>query len=318
MAKGEVPRIKLGSDVDIPIIGLGTWKSEPNEVKSAVKDAIDIGYRHFDCALAYENEAEIGDAIREKIEEGVVERKDLFITSKLWNTYHTRKRVVDCLKRTLSDLQTEYVDLYLIHWPMGYKEGDVIFPKDSNGKFVTSDVDYIETWKGMEDVCRDGLCKSIGLSNFNSQQIQRVLSIAEIKPVVLQVECHPYLNQEKLLAFCKEHKLALTAYSCLGAPARPWVTASDPVIMEDPVIKELAAKHNKSPAQICLRFQIQRGVIVIPKSTTRSRIESNFQVFDFKLSDADMSAIRSLDRNYRAVQLEWVKDHQYYPFAIPY
>uniref|UniRef100_T1J1D6 NADP-dependent oxidoreductase domain-containing protein n=1 Tax=Strigamia maritima TaxID=126957 RepID=T1J1D6_STRMM len=312
--KISVPRVKLSNDAEIPIIGLGTWKSEPEAVKNAVKDAIDIGYRHFDCALAYENEDQIGDAIKEKIDEGVVVRKDLFITSKAWNTYHPRKLVKDGLKNTLSNLKMEYLDLYLIHWPIAYKEGTELFPKDESGKIVTSDVDYLETWKGLEDCCREGMVRNIGLSNFNSVQIQRILDICEIKPVMLQVECNPYLNQEKLFQFCKDKKLALTAYSCLGSPARPWVQASDPVLLNDPVILNLASKHSKTSAQICLRYLIQRGIVVIPKSTNRGRIESNFNVFDFELPEEDIISIKSLNRNFRAVALEWIKDHPHYPF----
>jgi len=208
----------------------------------------------------------------------------------------------------------EYIDLYLIHWPMGYKEGGELFPEDEGGKTATSDVDYLETWKGLEDCCREGMVRNIGLSNFNSVQIQRVLDNCEIKPVMLQVECHPYFSQEKLFQFCKEKQLGFTAYSCLGSPARPWVQASDPVVLDDPVIQNLASKHSRTTAQICLRYLIQRGMVVIPKSTNRGRIESNFKVFDFELPEDDMIAMKNLNRNYRAVALEWVKEHPYYPF----
>jgi len=318
MAKVAVPKIKLSNDYEVPQIGLGTWKSDPKEVVQAVKDAIDIGYRHFDCALVYENEAEVGRGVLEKIAEGVITREDLFITIKVWNTYHSRERVMEGVRRSLANLQTPYLDLCLIHWPMGYQEGDALFPKNDKDEFLYSDVDFTETWQGLEDCCKDGMVRSIGLSNFNSQQIQRVWDIAEVKPVMLQVECHPYFNQKKLINFCKEKNIAVTAYSCLGSPARPFANKGDPVVMEDPVIKDIAKKLQRSPAQICLRYQIERGVIVIPKSVHSDRLQSNFEIFDFKLSPDQMKAIDGLGKDIRMLSLNWVQSHPHYPFSVEY
>ncbi|GFS35541.1 aldo-keto reductase family 1 member A1 [Trichonephila inaurata madagascariensis] len=235
----QVTNVKLSNGKEMPLIGLGTWKSKPGQVLEAVKVAIDIGYRHIDCALAYQNETEVGQAIKAKIDDKTIKREDIFVTSKLWNTFHRRE-----------------------------KEGAELFPKNEKGEMLTENIDFKETWKGMEEVYEKGLVKSIGLSNFNSEQINTILSICKVKPVVLQVECHPYLNQNKLIELCAKHDIAVTAYSPLGSPDRPWVKPDEPSVMADPRIKQLAEKYNKSPAQILLRFNVQRKVIVIPKSVT--------------------------------------------------
>lgn len=301
----KTPLVNLSNGKSVPIVGLGTWKSKPGEVKQAVKDAIDAGYRHFDCAFIYQNENEIGEALQEKIGDGSVKREDLFITSKCWNTFHSRDKVFECLKKSLSLLKLDYLDLYLIHWPLGYKEDGELFPKDENGKFLYSDIDYLETWKAMEDCHKKGLVRSIGLSNFNSVQIKRICSNATIKPVMLQVECHPYLTQSSLIEFCKDLNIAVTAYSPLGSPDRPWAKPDDPQLLEEPKIKEIGNKYNKSSAQVLLRYQVQRGVIVIPKSVTKQRIISNIQLFDFELTPEEMETITSFNRNYRVCHLSW-------------
>ncbi|XP_019868165.1 aldo-keto reductase family 1 member B1 isoform X2 [Aethina tumida] len=309
-----IPRVKFNNGLDIPIFGLGTWKSKPGEVEQAVKYAIDIGYRHIDCAHVYANEKEVGNAIAAKIKEGVVKREELFITSKLWNTYHSQNLVEKAIKQTLSDLQLSYLDLYLVHWPLGYQEGGDNFPKDDKDQIIFSDVDYVETWKGMEGVCEKGLTKSIGLSNFNKRQIERVLSIATIKPVTNQVECHPYLNQRKLIDYCKTKGITITAYSPLGSPDRPWAKPDDPHLLEDPKLKQLADKYKKSPAQILLRYQVERGIITIPKSVTKSRIQQNFEIFDFSLSKDDMAYLDSFDCNGRLCPMTAGLGHPHHPF----
>ncbi|KAK7574430.1 hypothetical protein V9T40_011621 [Parthenolecanium corni] len=314
----NVPLLTFNNGKKIPILGLGTWKSKPGEVTQAVKDAIDAGYRHIDCALAYGNEKEVGEAIKQKISEGVVKREELFITSKLWNTFHRADLVKDGIQKSLSNLGLKYLDLYLIHWPMAYKEDGELFPKDKNDQIITSDVSYIETWKAMEKLVDEGLAKSIGLSNFNSQQINEVLAIAKIKPVTNQVECHPYLNQKKLKEFCESKGILITAYSPLGSADRPWATKDDPLLLEDPKILALAEKYKKTSAQIVIKYQIQRGVIVIPKSVTKSRIVSNFDVFDFTISDEDIKVMDSFDNGGRFCHLSWMKDHKYYPFTIEF
>lgn len=310
----KVPRVKLNNGLSIPILGLGTWGSPPGEVAQAVKDAIDIGYRHIDGAHVYQNEHEVGEGFNAKIKEGVVQREDLFITSKLWNTFHRPELVEGACRTTLKNLGLAYVDLYLIHWPMGYKEGDELFPSDANGKTAYSDVDYVDTWKAMEKLVELGLAKSVGISNFNSKQVERVLAAAKVKPVVNQVECHPYLAQTKLSAFCSGKGLVITAYSPLGSPNRPWAKPEDPMLMEDAKIVAIAKKYKKTPAQILIRYQIQRGHVVIPKSVTKARIQSNFEVFDFELTEDDMKHVTSFDCNGRLVPITSAAGHPYHPF----
>ncbi|MCL4131936.1 UNVERIFIED_CONTAM: hypothetical protein GTU68_013220 [Idotea baltica] len=318
MSAASVTQVLLNNGRSMPILGLGTWKSKPGEVTQAVKDAIACGYRHIDCALVYGNEPEVGEAIKAKIADGTVKREDLFITSKLWNTFHSKELVLPTLQTSLKNLGLDYLDLYLIHWPMGYQERKELFPRDENGKIVYSDVDYLETWSGLEELVSKSLCKSIGVSNFNLEQVDRITKNCTIQPAVVQVECHPNLNQRKLIDYCKSKGITVTAYSPLGSPDRPWAKPDDPVLMEDPKVTAMASKYGKSPAQILIKYQVQRGVICIPKSVTKARIESNFQVFDFDLSKEDMETIDSFDCNGRVCHLAWNKDHPHFPFAAEF
>lgn len=318
--------LKLSNDFSVPVLGLGTWKSQPGVVKSAVESAIDAGYRHIDCAYVYGNEKEIGEALKKKIDEGL-DRKELFVTSKLWNTKHAAADVRPALMNTLKDLQLDYLDLYLIHWPIAWQSGDVVFPKDDEGSLIYSDTHYKETWPELEKLVDDGLVRSIGLSNFNSKQIDEIVSMARIKPVMLQVEIHPYLVQNELIAHCKKNNIQVTAYSPLGSPDRPWAKPGEPTLLDDPKIMSIGKTYNKSPAQVCIRWQIQRGICVIPKSARAERIKQNADVFDFELTESEMKEVETFHRNWRAckptiekngVVIERDAHHPHYPFNIPY
>jgi len=317
----------LNNGYTIPVFGLGTWKSKPGEVQAAVEKAIDAGYRHIDCAFVYGNEKEVGQALKKKFDEGI-DRKDLFITSKLWNTKHKAEDVRPALLQTLADLQLEYLDLYLIHWPIGWKEGDVIFPKDEAGNLLYSEVHYKETWPKLEDCVDEKLVRSIGISNFNSKQVDEVIGLASRhKPAVLQVEIHPFLVQTELIEHCKKHNVHVTAYSPLGSRDRPWGKADEPIVLEDPTLLEIAGKYNKTTAQLCIRFQIQRGLSVIPKSVNMERIQQNSEVFDFEITEEDMKSITACNKPWRACLPKVEKDgkvierdahHPLYPFGIAY
>jgi len=310
-----VPIHNLNDGHKMPSLGLGTWKSQPNQVFEAVKYAIkEAGYRHIDCAHLYMNEHEVGNALKELFNEGVVKREEVFITSKVWNTHHSPSAVQSALEVTLKNLQLDYLDLYLIHWPQAYQEGDDPFPKDSNGKIIISDVTPLDTWKTMIELKKTGKVRSIGVSNFNVKQLETLIKETQVVPVVNQVESHPYLPQKELLEFCRKNNIYLTAYSPLGTPDRPFATDKDPVLLSDPVVNEIAKKYNRTVAQILIKFHLQRGLSVIPKSVTPARIKQNVDVLDFELSPEDLHALENLKTSFRYCAIPFDKEHPHYPF----
>ncbi|KAG9261677.1 alcohol dehydrogenase NADP(+) A-like [Astyanax mexicanus] len=320
--------ILLSNGQQMPVVGLGTWKSAPGQVKQAVLAALDCGYRHIDCASAYSNEHEVGQAIAERVGPGKpLRREDIFVTSKLWNTKHHPEDVETACRKTLSDLGLKYLDLYLIHWPMAFERGDELMPRRADGTIRYADTHYRDTWSAMEKLVDQGLVKSIGLSNFNTRQIDDILSFGKRKPVVNQVECHPYLTQSELLLHCQSRGLVLTAYSPLGSPDRPWAIPGEPLLLDDPRLVSMADRYKKTTAQVILRWHVQRGLVCIPKSVTPSRIKQNIEVFDFKLSDEDMKKIEAFNRNERLIIPTIEKDgqkvwrdasHPHFPFHDAY
>ncbi|XP_066241255.1 aldo-keto reductase family 1 member C15-like [Saccopteryx leptura] len=316
--------VKLNDGHFMPVLGLGTAASESvpkSKATEATKVAIDVGFRHIDSAYVYANEEEVGKAIREKIADGTVKREDIFYTTKLWSTFFQPELVRQALERSLKKLQLDYVDLFLIHLPIAMKPGEERLPKDASGKVILETVDLRDTWEALEK-CKDaGLTKSIGVSNFNHKLLEMILNKPGLKykPVCNQVECHPYLNQSKLLEFCKSKDIVLVAYSALGTQRDPnWVDKDSPVLLEDPTLNAIAKKHNRSAGQVALRYQVQRGVVVLAKSFNEKRIKENFQVFDFELTPEDMKVIDGLNKNYRYIKFAFAADHPYYPFSEEY
>ncbi|XP_047376453.1 prostaglandin-E(2) 9-reductase-like isoform X3 [Sciurus carolinensis] len=316
--------VELSDGHFIPPMGLGTYKLQevPNsKVTEATKIAIEAGFRHIDCAYVYQVEEEVGLAIRSKIADGTVKREDIFYTSKLWSTFHQPDLVQSCLERSLEKLCFNYVDLYLIHLPMAMKTGEELYPIDENGRIIYDSADLCAIWEAMEQ-CKDvGLAKSIGVSNFNSRQLEMILNKPGLryKPVCNQVECHVYHNQRKLLDFCKSKGIVLVAYGALGTQRyQEFVDQSAPVLLDDPVLGALAIKHKQSPALIALRYQLQRGVVVLVKSFNEKRIKENIQVFDFELTAEDMKDLDGLNRNFRYLPMMLAADHPNYPFADEY
>ena len=289
----------------MPILGLGTWKSEPSEVGKAVQEAIRIGYRHIDCAAIYGNEAEIGKALEEIMQAGLVKRDELWITSKLWNNAHARAEVPIALKKTLADLRLDYLDLYLIHWPVATRP-DVVFPKKADDFFSLAEMPLHETWAGMEDCVESGLIKHIGVSNCSIKKIEE-LSSAKIRPEVNQIELHPYLQQEEMLSYCNVNNIYLTAYSPLGSGDRPdgMKAANEPSLIENPVVGKIAQAHGCSAAQVLLRWAIERGTSVIPKSTNPGRLAENLEAANLKLDNQEMAELAKLEMGFRYVNGEF-------------
>ncbi|MBU5687906.1 MAG: aldo/keto reductase [Candidatus Aenigmarchaeota archaeon] len=256
--------LKLSSGYEMPFIGLGTWQLEGRKCREIVAKAIELGYRHIDTAEAYGNQKEIGKAIKGK-------REQLFITSKVWFEHLHYQDVLEACEQTLKELKTDYLDLYLIHWP-------------------NRSVAIEETMKAMKKLLDDGLIRNIGVSNFTINHLKDALK-TKVKIVANQVEFHPYLYQEKLLEFCRQNGIAIIAYSPLGRGN----------ILKDDVLVRIARKHNKTTAQVCLRWLYQKGIAAIPKSSSVERLKENIDIFDFSLDQKDVKEIDGLNRNIRFV-----------------
>lgn len=278
-----------------PALGLGTWLSKKNEVYDAVLEAIRLGYRHIDCAYIYQNEPEIGKALKFAMDSGMVTREELFVTSKLWNSDHAPERVGEAIAKSLADLQLDYLDLYLIHWPVAFKTGHEQAKEVAD--LLSLDEMPIEiTWKAMEQVKQAGLTKHIGVSNFNIPKLKKLISTAQIKPEVNQIELHPYFQQQELVAFCAENQLLVTAFSPLGS--RHLINSADSITTNETII-HIAQKHSCLPSQVLLSWGMKRGTAVIPKSVNPTRIRDNFDSVYVNLDADDMHEISKIDRNNR-------------------
>jgi len=311
--------ITLSTGKKMPIIGLGTWQSKPEEVKNAVLTAIDVGYRLIDTAFAYGNETVIGEALQEAFKAGKVKREDMFITTKLHVQFLHKEDVVPALKKQLAMLKLDYVDLYLIHAPLPLKKVEGSFFPMENGFVVPDTVDHLDTWKGMEECFNAGMTKHIGISNFNSAMIERICQNCTVKPHNLQSECHAYWPQYKLHDLCKKHNISFTAYAPIGSPGRANFSfggekrEQPKSLMGEESVVKMSKKYNKTPAQILLRWLIQRNICVIPKSVTPQRIKENFDVFDFKLDDTDFKTLSSFPKEKLFASPIWKKHPMYDP-----
>ena len=278
-----------------PNMGLGTWLSKKNEVYNAVIKALEAGYRHIDCAYIYGNEAEIGDALQTAFLRGLVKREDLFITSKLWNNFHKPEHVLLGLEQSLKALKLDYLDLYLIHWPIVFKP-NAEQAKVPSDLLSLDEIPLAKTWEAMEQLVAKGLTKHIGVSNFNIPKLANLIENSNIAPEVNQIELHPYFQQDELVEFCQVNNILLTAYSPLGSRH---LIKTDAGIDSEELVKSIAQKNNCSPSQVLLAWGMQRNYAVIPKSVNDERIAQNFAATKIQLDADDMAQMGTLNKNMR-------------------
>ena len=293
---------RLRDGAEIPALGLGTWKSEPEEVYGAVRTALQVGYRHIDCAAIYQNEEEVGRALRDGFAAGDAQREDVWITSKLWNDSHLQDQVRPALETSLEKLRLDYLDLYLIHWPVALRRGTLL-PSTPSDFIPLSEAPLEATWEAMLAAKETGLARQVGVSNFSKGQIGRVREATGEAPAVNQIELHPYLQQKALLEACSSLGVAVTAYSPLGSPdSAAFMGRQDDVLLtEHPTIVAIADARGATPGQVLIAWAIERGTSVIPKSVNPSRIAENFGALDVQLTSDDMESIAALDRHQRKV-----------------
>lgn len=263
-----VPAIALNNGVQIPQLGFGVFQIDPDETKAATLTALEVGYRHIDTAQMYGNESGVGQAVAES---GLA-RDEVFVTSKLNNGFHAHDDALEAFDQTLERLGFDQIDLFLIHWPLPGIE-----------------IDFVETWKALEEIYASGRARAIGVSNFQPKHIRRLVQESDVVPAVNQIELHPYLTQDEVRAVNTEHGIATEAWSPIAKGA----------VLDNPVIRGIAMEHDKTPAQVVLRWHVQRGDIVFPKSVTRSRVEENFDIFDFELSGSEIGFINALNKDER-------------------
>lgn len=302
--------LTLNTTRSLPAVGLGFWKVEPALAANLAVEAALVGYRHLDCASDYGNEPEVGIGLRRIVSEKICSRDELHVTSKLWNTYHRAEHVLPAVKTSLHDLQLDVLDLYLIHFPIAlayvpfterYPAGWFYDPKAPHPTMKPDPVPILETWQAMEELVTAGLVRDIGVCNFGVAVLRDLLASARIRPAVLQIESHPYLVQQKLIRFCQQEQIAATAFSPLGAQSyfSLNMAASHESVLSCDTIQRIATHHGRTPAQIVLRWGVQRGTAVVPKSTRAERLRENLHIFDFELSELEMQSINNLDQHRR-------------------
>ncbi|KAJ0170162.1 hypothetical protein K1T71_014090 [Dendrolimus kikuchii] len=322
----NIPTFKLNNGKVLPALGYGTWlgisekalqNADPSEPFSyefddidlprmveALSYAIDIGYRHVDTAHFYRVEPEVGEIINKKIQEGVITRGQIFITTKVWQHFHRQADVEVSLRASLKRLNLDYVDMVLMHWPMSInQEGE------------DDHIDYLDTWRGFESVLNKGLTKSIGVSNFNIEQIKRLLANCKTPPATNQIEVNLNLGQSELIDYCKAHGVQVVAYSPFGTmvPTRASADSPEPKL-NNPTMLAIAKKYNKTVSQITLRYLYERGLALIPKTVTKSRVLENASIFDFQLDHDDVETIAKFDIGYRTVRPIFWQPYDNYPF----
>jgi D-xylose reductase len=301
-----IPKLTLNSGDRMPVVGLGLWKVNRAESAGLVQSAIHAGFRHLDCACDYGNEAEVGHGIRAALAASACRRDELWITSKLWNTFHSRAHVRPAVERTLHDLRVDYLDLYLVHFPIAqeyvpfedrYPPEWLFDPRAPDPRMRFAKVPLSETWMAMEALVTAGLVRNIGVCNYNCALLRDLLTYATIAPAVLQVELHPYLTQERLIRFCHEAGIVVTGFSPLGALSYLSLGMAKPEesVLEQAAVRAAARRHGKTPAQVVLRWGVQRGTAVVTKTSRPQRLAENLGLFDFELSADEMAAITALN-----------------------
>ncbi|XP_045540801.1 putative leucine-rich repeat-containing protein DDB_G0290503 [Papilio machaon] len=311
--------LELRDCSEMPVIALGTALLDKRLIRYVVEAAIDMGYRAIDTAYIYGNEKEIGKAINNKINDGTVKREDLYIISKLWSTYHRKDLVENACKQSLDNMGLKYFDLYLIHNPMSLLEGSDPLPKIAN-VLQYSEHDYMDAWRGIEDLIIKGLVRRGGVSNFNSEQVHRVMEKGRIKPVVNQVECHPYLSQERLGGFCDAYGMRLSCYGVLGSKGTPAEHKSDlPPVIDDPLVLVMAAGLGVTPGQMLIAYQLHNSRSVVIKATSAARLYDNLKAQFISLEPSHLTALKSLNKNKRTYYLKGLGEtHKNYPFNIAF
>lgn len=306
-----MPQLTFANGDAMAALGVGTWKAAAGDVATAVGSALELGYRHIDCAPIYGNEAEIGAALQQAFAAGDLKRDQLWVTSKLWNDCHAPEHVRPALERSLADLGLEWLDLYLIHWPVAHRHG-VQMPNQASDLMSLAQLPLEATWSAMENLVQAGLVRHIGVSNCSIPKLEQLMTISRIRPELNQVERHPYLQQNDLLAFCHHHGIGITAYAPLGSPS----DASAAPLLADPVINAIAAAHGASAAQVLLAWGLATGTAVIPKSVRRERLESNLSAAQLQLTSAELGAIAGLDRHSRFIDgSAWIVEGGPYTLA---